>query len=87
MADVTSKPQPRATLFVFIAAHTVNDFYATILPAFLPAVASEFDLDYTELGIMSFAFTLLTGVLQPTLVPQSVSSPWRWRLRSGSSSP
>jgi len=67
MADVTSKPQPRATLFVFIAAHTVNDFYATILPAFLPAVASEFDLDYTELGILSFAFTLLTGVLQPTL--------------------
>jgi len=59
--------QPRATLVVFIAAHTVNDFYATILPAFLPAVASEFDLDYTELGILSFAFTLLAGVLQPAL--------------------
>lgn len=64
---MTSKPQPRTVLIVFIAAHTVNDFYATILPAFLPAVASEFDLDYTELGILSFAFTLLTGVLQPTL--------------------
>jgi FSR family fosmidomycin resistance protein-like MFS transporter len=64
---VTHKPQPRTVLFIFIGAHTVNDFYATILPAFLPAVASEFDLDYTELGILSFAFTLLTGVLQPTL--------------------
>ena len=65
--DVTTKTQPRAILGVFIVAHTMNDFYATILPAFLPAVASEFDLDYTELGILSFAFTLLTGVLQPAL--------------------
>lgn len=45
----------------------MNDFYSTVLPAFLPALAEEFDLDYTELGILSFAFTVLGGVLTPVL--------------------
>ncbi len=54
-------------LYAFIGAHIFNDFYATVLPAFLPSVAEEFDLDYTELGILSFAFTLFTGVLQPLI--------------------
>ncbi|MGH1492612.1 MAG: MFS transporter [Acidimicrobiales bacterium] len=63
------KPQtaPKTVLVAFVGAHVVNDFYATVLPAFLPAVAEEFDLDYTELGIFSFAFILLTGVLQPLI--------------------
>lgn len=59
--------RPRTVLFALVGAHAVNDFYSTMLPAFLPAVAVEFDLDYTELGILSLAFTLLTGVLQPVL--------------------
>ena len=67
MTDVTPMPQPRTILIVFVTAHVVNDFYSTVLPAFLPAVANEFDLDYTELGILSFAFTALTGVLPPIL--------------------
>lgn len=54
-------------MFAFVGAHVINDFYATVLPAFLPAVAAEFDLDYAELGVLAFAFTLLTGVLQPVL--------------------
>lgn len=59
--------QPKTILYALVGAHLVNDFSSTVLPAFLPAVADEFDLDYTELGILAFAFTLLTGVLQPLL--------------------
>ena len=59
--------RPRTVLVALVCAHVVNDFYSTILPAFLPSVAEEFDLDYTELGILSFAFIILTGVLQPVL--------------------
>ena len=65
-ADVM-RVHPRTVLYTLVGAHMVNDFYVTVLPAFLPAVADEFDLDYTELGILSFAFVLLTGVLQPVL--------------------
>lgn len=60
-------PQPRTILILFIGAHVINDFYVTVLPAFLPSIADEFTLDYTELGILSFAFTVLSGVLQPVL--------------------
>ena len=58
---------PRAVLGTFVAVHVINDFYATVLPAFLPALAREWDLDYTELGLISFSFTLFTGVLQPLI--------------------
>ena len=58
---------PRAILGTFVAVHVINDFYATVLPAFLPALAREWDLDYTVLGLLSFAFTLFTGVLQPLI--------------------
>lgn len=58
---------PRVILLTFVGAHLFNDFYATVLPAFLPALAREWDLDYAELGILSFAFSLLSGVLQPSL--------------------
>ena len=58
---------PRAILGTFVALHVINDFYATVLPAFLPALAREWDLDYAELGLLSFAFSLFTGVLQPLI--------------------
>ncbi len=56
-----------SVLVLFVGAHVVNDFYVTVLPAFLPALAEEFDLDYTELGVLSFAFTLFSGILQPLI--------------------
>ncbi|MDH3425837.1 MAG: MFS transporter [Acidimicrobiia bacterium] len=59
--------RPRTVLIALVGAHLVNDLYSTVLPAFLPPLAEEFDLDYSELGILSFAFMLLTGVLQPVL--------------------
>jgi MFS family permease len=57
----------KTVLFTLVGAHVVNDFYATVMPAFLPALADEFDLDYTELGVLSLAATILSGVLQPSL--------------------
>jgi FSR family fosmidomycin resistance protein-like MFS transporter len=64
---VTIRTQQKTVLYAFMGAHVINDLYSTILPAFLPAVADEFDLDYTELGVLSFAFIVLTGILQPVL--------------------
>ncbi len=64
---MTTVVQPNTVLYSLVGAHLVNDFSSTVLPAFLPAVAEEFSLDYAEIGILAFAFTLLTGVLQPTL--------------------
>ena len=59
------KIAPAFILTTFVGAHVVNDFYVTVLPAFLPALSDEFNLDYGELGVLSLTFTLLSGVLQP----------------------
>ncbi|WP_420625090.1 MFS transporter [Candidatus Poriferisodalis sp.] len=59
--------RPRTVLTVLVGVHAINDFYVTVLPAFLPALADEFGLSYTDLGVLSFAFTLLTGVLSPVV--------------------
>lgn len=52
-------------LYAFIAAHVVNDFTATSLPAFLPALEEEFGLSYFELGLLSLTFSILSGLVQP----------------------
>ncbi len=59
--------RPRTVLAVLVGVHAINDFYVTVLPAFLPALADEFGLSYTDLGVLSFAFTVLSGVLSPIL--------------------
>ncbi|MGF1595326.1 MAG: MFS transporter [Acidimicrobiales bacterium] len=53
-----------ALLAWFTGAHLVNDFNALMLPAFLPAMTDEFGLTYLQLGILSLAFTILSGLLQ-----------------------
>lgn len=53
-----------ALLLWFTGAHLVNDFNALMLPAFLPAITDEFGLSYLQLGILSLAFTILSGLLQ-----------------------
>jgi len=60
-------PKPRTVLTVFVGAHLVNDLYATVMPAFLPALADEFGLDYRQLGLLSAAVIVFSGVLQPVI--------------------
>lgn len=52
-------------LVAFIGAHVVNDFTATSLPAFLPAIEDDFGLSYFQLGFLSFTFSILSGLVQP----------------------
>lgn len=52
-------------LYAFMGAHLMSDFASTSLPAFLPAIEDDFGLSYFELGVLSLAFTVLSGVVQP----------------------
>jgi len=42
-----------------------NDFYAVIIPAFLPSVISAFDLSYFKAGTVAFSALILSAVFQP----------------------
>ena len=49
---------PRAILGTFVAVHVINDFYATVLPAFLPALAREWEAAISILVVGSRAVAL-----------------------------
>jgi MFS transporter, FSR family, fosmidomycin resistance protein len=49
------------------AAHLVNDFYTMVLPPLLPALRAAFEMTYLQIGILSFCFSILSGLLQPTV--------------------
>lgn len=47
--------------------HLVNDFYTMVLPPLIPALVPVFGLNYFQIGLLSFCFYILSGVLQPTV--------------------
>lgn len=47
--------------------HMVNDFYSMVLPPLIPALVPVFGLTYFQIGLLSFCFYILSGVLQPTI--------------------
>jgi FSR family fosmidomycin resistance protein-like MFS transporter len=49
------------------AAHLVNDFYSMVIPPLLPALRAAFDLDYVQVGVLSWSFYILSGLLQPAV--------------------
>jgi FSR family fosmidomycin resistance protein-like MFS transporter len=47
--------------------HLVNDFYTMVLPPLIPALVPVFGLSYFQIGLLSFCFYILSGILQPTV--------------------
>jgi MFS transporter, FSR family, fosmidomycin resistance protein len=47
--------------------HMVNDFYSMVLPPLIPALVPVFGLNYLQIGLLSFCFYILSGILQPTI--------------------
>jgi FSR family fosmidomycin resistance protein-like MFS transporter len=47
------------------ACHALNDLYGLVLPPLLPALQADFRLSYLQLGILSFATTVVSAGAQP----------------------
>jgi MFS family permease len=60
--------------------HMVNDFYAMILPPLIPALIPVFGLNYVQIGLLSFCFYILSGVLQPTVGHMADKHAWRKKI-------
>lgn len=59
--------RPYTLLAGLTTGHMVNDFYAMILPPLLPALLIAFKMNYFQVGVLSFCFYILSGILQPTI--------------------
>lgn len=62
-----AKYRPYTLLAGLTTGHMVNDFYAMILPPLLPALLVAFSMNYFQVGVLSFCFYILSGILQPTM--------------------
>lgn len=54
-----------SVLFAICAGHFLNDLIQIILPASYPILKASYNLSYSEIGIITFAFQITSSLLQP----------------------
>ncbi|MBD8556621.1 MFS transporter [Rhizobium sp. CFBP 8762] len=73
MASVTSSGSDQAnkTAFAIIVAvsfcHLLNDIMQSLLTAIYPVIKDNYQLDYTQIGILTFTFQVTASLLQPLI--------------------
>jgi FSR family fosmidomycin resistance protein-like MFS transporter len=59
---------PAASFTVVLAlsfSHFLNDMVQALLPAIYPIIKDAYNLDFTQIGILTLAFQLTASLLQP----------------------
>ena len=66
-----TKPDTDGTVFTILAAisfsHLLNDMMQSLLPALYPMLATDFGLDFGQVGLITFVFQLTASILQPAI--------------------
>lgn len=67
----TGRPEADGTVFTILAAisfsHLLNDMMQSLLPALYPMLASDFGLDFGQVGLITLVFNLTASILQPAI--------------------
>jgi FSR family fosmidomycin resistance protein-like MFS transporter len=67
----TSSVSPQvATMPILLSlsfCHLLNDLIQSLIPALYPLLKAEFNLDFTQIGLITLAFQLTASLLQPTV--------------------
>lgn len=65
------RPEADGTVFTILAAisfsHLLNDMMQSLLPALYPMLASDFRLDFGQVGLITLVFNLTASILQPAI--------------------
>ena len=56
-----------AILFALSFSHLVNDTLQSLLPAIYPLLKKSFDLDFTQVGLITFTFQMTGSIFQPVI--------------------
>jgi MFS transporter, FSR family, fosmidomycin resistance protein len=66
MATVERTARQDATVIGLIGvAHGCSHFYQLVLPPLFPFIMAEFDVGYTEVGVLITVYFIVSGLLQP----------------------
>lgn len=65
------RPDTDGTVFTILAAisfsHLLNDMMQSLLPALYPMLASDFGLDFGQVGLITLVFNITASILQPAI--------------------
>src|ERR1700730_4306004 len=69
VAENSQQSTQEGTMFAVLLAlsfsHLLNDLIQSLIPAIYPILKSSFDLSFTQVGLITFAFQLTASLLQP----------------------
>jgi FSR family fosmidomycin resistance protein-like MFS transporter len=67
--SVAGRPRPAGAIFPVLGAisfcHFLNDMMQSLLPAVYPLLKGGFDLDFGQIGLLTFTYQLTASLLQP----------------------
>ena len=72
-----------AILFSMASAHFINDLLQIIIPSIYPLLRENFDLSFTQIGIITFTYQLTASLLQPVIGFQTDKKPQPYSLAIG----
>ena len=70
-------------LVALSVCHLLNDLIQSLIPALYPLLKEEFDLDFTQIGLITLAFQLTASLLQPTVGAYTDKRPMPFSLAIG----
>ena len=63
-------PAQKATLAILVAlscSHLLNDSVQALIPSIYPLLKKSFDLDFTQVGLITFTFQMTGSIFQPVI--------------------
>ncbi|RKD17069.1 Fosmidomycin resistance protein [Pelobium manganitolerans] len=72
-----------SVLFTISIAHLLNDMMQSVIPAIYPMIKTNFNLSFTQIGLITFCFQLSASILQPFVGLYTDKTPRPFSLATG----
>jgi MFS transporter, FSR family, fosmidomycin resistance protein len=82
VANVSQRPL-LPLLLALSGGHLLNDLIASMIPAMYPLLKEAYQLDFTQIGLITLAFHVTSSLLQPVLGHVTDHKPWAYALVAG----
>jgi FSR family fosmidomycin resistance protein-like MFS transporter len=70
-------------LLALSGAHLLNDLISSMIPAMYPLLKEAYQLDFTQVGLITLAFQVTSSLLQPVLGFVTDRRPWPYAMVAG----
>jgi FSR family fosmidomycin resistance protein-like MFS transporter len=82
--DTTATTRPLLPVLVALSGtHLLNDVLQSLIPAIYPLLREVYQLDFTQIGLITLAFYLTSSILQPIVGFVTDKRPWPYAMVAG----